>query len=126
MVEVAGIFIYHKDDVLLFKRSNKVRYNGSWSAPGGHIEHNESAADAAKRETFEETMIMISGPIKMIGKFDDGKGKKRYALFAKELDSKVEPVIDDEHSDWGWFNKDNLPSPLAPFIIHGIGEIYAR
>ena len=81
MVKVAGIFIYHGDDILLFKRSNK---------------------------------------------FDDGKGIKRYALFAKELNSKVEPVIDDEHSDWGWFNKDNLPSPLAPFIIHGIGEIYAR
>ena len=30
----------------------------------GHIEHNESAADAAKRETFEETMtagIALSG-----------------------------------------------------------------
>ena len=79
MVKVAGIFIYHGDDILLFKRSNKVRYNGSWSAPGGHLEPNESAKEAAIRETFEETMIMISGPLKMIGKFDDGKGIKRYA-----------------------------------------------
>jgi len=121
MVEVAGILIYYKDEVLLFKRSNKVRYNGNWSVPGGHIEMNESPEGAAKRETFEETMLMISGPIKEIGIYDD-----RFALFSKELSSKVEPVIDEEHDDWGWFNKDNLPSPTAPFVEEGINTIYER
>lgn len=119
MVKVAGILIHYKDEVLLFKRSNKVRYNGNWSVPGGHIEMNESSEEAAKRETFEETMLMISGPIEEIGIYDD-----RFALFSKELDSKVEPVIDEEHDDWGWFKKDNLPSPVAPFVEDGVGEIY--
>ena len=121
MVEVAGILIHYKNEVLLFKRSNKVRYNGNWSVPGGHIEQNESSREAAKRETFEETMIMVSGPIKMVGIYDD-----RYALFSKELDAKVEPVIDEEHDDWGWFETNNLPSPIAPFVAEGIGEIYAK
>tara|TARA_Y100001938_G_scaffold144224_1_gene218419 strand:+ start:480 stop:848 length:369 start_codon:yes stop_codon:yes gene_type:complete len=121
MVEVAGILIHYKNEVLLFQRSNKVRYNGSWSVPGGHIERNESTEGAAKRETFEETMIMIAGPIKEIGIYDD-----RYVLFSKELDSKTQPVIDEEHSDWGWFDKDKLPSPIAPFVEEAIGEIYAE
>ena len=119
MVEVAGILIHYKKEVLLFKRSEKVRYNGNWSVPGGHIEMNENAEEAAKRETFEETMLMISGPIEEIGIYDD-----RFALFSKELDSKVEPVIDEEHDDWGWFEINNLPSPIAPFVAEGIGEIY--
>tara|TARA_B000000609_G_C23811814_1_gene158386 strand:- start:63 stop:434 length:372 start_codon:yes stop_codon:yes gene_type:complete len=123
MVEVAGILIHYKNEVLLLKRSNKVRYNGSWSIPGGHIEQNESSGDAAKRETFEETMIMISGPLNMVGKYQEND---RYILFSKELDAKVEPVIDEEHSDWGWFDKDKLPSPIAPFVVEGIGEIYAK
>ena len=59
MTKVAGIFIYHQDDVLLFKRSNKVRYNGNWSVAGGHIETNESPEDAAKREVFEETQLQV-------------------------------------------------------------------
>ena len=121
MVKVAGILIHYKDEVLLFKRSEKVRYNGNWSVPGGHIEALESPEVAAKRETFEETMLMISGPIKEIGIYDD-----RFALFSKELDSKVEPVIDEEHDDWGWFKKDNLPSPTAPFVKEGINIIYER
>ena len=121
MVKVSGILIYYKEEVLLFKRSNKVRYNGNWSVPGGHIEMNESPEEAAKREVFEETMLMISGPIKEIGIYDD-----RFALFSKELDSKVEPVIDEEHDDWGWFGINNLPSPLAPFVEDGIGIIYER
>ena len=121
MVEVAGILIHYKDEVLLFKRSNKVRYNGNWSVAGGHIEMNESAEGAAKREVFEETLLMISGPIEEVGIYDD-----RYALFSKELDAKVEPVIDEEHDDWGWFNKSNLPSPTASFVKEAIGEIYAE
>jgi len=124
MVEVAGILIYHKNDILLFKRSNKVRYNGNWSVAGGHIEHNETAEEAAKREVYEETMIMISGPIVEMGLYDDGKDMDRYALFSKELDNKVEPVIDDEHDDWGWFNKDWLPIPITPFVLESINEIY--
>ena len=121
MVEVSGILIYYKEEVLLFKRSNKVRYNGNWSVPGGHIEMNESPEEAAKREVFEETLLMISGPIEEVGIYDD-----RFMLFSKELDSKVEPVIDEEHDDWGWFEINNLPSPTAPFVADGIGTIYER
>ena len=121
MTEVAGILIYYKDDVLLLKRSNKVRYNGNWSVPGGHIEQNESPESAAKREVFEETMIMISGPVDKIGTFQEDN---RFMMFAKELEHKVEPVIDDEHDDWGWFNKDKLPTPTAPFVLETIKEIY--
>ncbi len=124
MVEVAGILMYYKEEILLCKRSNKVRYNGSWSVPGGHIERGESAEEAAQREVFEETMIMVSGPLDSLGVYNDGKGTRRYALFAKELNSKVEPIIDEEHDDWGWFHKDKLPSPIAPFIKDGIGELY--
>ena len=123
MTKVAGIFIYHQDDVLLFKRSNKVRYNGNWGVAGGHIETNESPEAAAKREVFEETMIMISGPIEKIGTFQEND---RFMMFAKELENKVEPIIDEEHDDWGWFNKDKLPSPSADFIIETINKIYER
>ena len=66
---------------------------------------------------------MISGPIEKIGTFQEND---RFMMFAKELENKVEPIIDDEHDDWGWFNKDKLPSPSADFIIETINKIYER
>jgi ADP-ribose pyrophosphatase YjhB (NUDIX family) len=121
MIKVAGILIYQGDDILLFRRSNKVRYNGNWSVAGGHIEQNEGPEEAAKREVFEETMISITGPINKIGTFqEDG----RFAMYSRELDKKVVPVINEEHDSWGWFNKDKLPSPLAPYVSESIDIIY--
>ena len=28
------------------------------------------------------------------------------------MDGKPEPTLDDEHSDWGYYDKDNLPRPI--------------
>src|SRR5215475_5051588 len=41
--------------VLLIRRTD----NGSWALPGGAVEMNESVAEAAVRETFEETGIQV-------------------------------------------------------------------
>jgi ADP-ribose pyrophosphatase YjhB (NUDIX family) len=41
--------------VLLIRRTD----NGTWALPGGAVEMNESVADAAIRETFEETGIKV-------------------------------------------------------------------
>jgi 8-oxo-dGTP pyrophosphatase MutT (NUDIX family) len=42
-------------DVLLIRRTD----NGNWALPGGAIEMTESVADAAVRETLEETGIHV-------------------------------------------------------------------
>jgi 8-oxo-dGTP pyrophosphatase MutT (NUDIX family) len=41
--------------VLLIRRTD----NGNWALPGGAIEMTESVADAAVRETLEETGIQV-------------------------------------------------------------------
>ncbi len=42
--------------VLLIKRKNPP-YQGRWALPGGYVNHNEQALDAAKRELAEETHL---------------------------------------------------------------------
>ena len=42
--------------VLLIKRKNPP-YQGSWALPGGYVNQNEQALDAAKRELAEETHL---------------------------------------------------------------------
>ena len=57
LIGVAVIVI--KDDrVLLGKRKNSHGAD-TWAFPGGHLEFNESIADCAAREVFEETGLSI-------------------------------------------------------------------
>jgi 8-oxo-dGTP pyrophosphatase MutT (NUDIX family) len=53
----AAVALVAREDgaVLLIRRTD----NGNWALPGGAIEMNESVAEAAIRETFEETGIQI-------------------------------------------------------------------
>lgn len=34
------------------------------------------------------------------------------------------PKLDHENVDWGWFTKDELPSPLFPKLIDKINKIW--
>ncbi|MDX2205780.1 MAG: NUDIX hydrolase [Hyphomicrobiaceae bacterium] len=52
----ASAAILRGAEVLLIRRGGGA-LQGLWSLPGGHIEAGESAADAARREVFEETGV---------------------------------------------------------------------
>ncbi len=54
--------------VLLVKRKNPP-YQGSWALPGGYVNQNEQALEAAKRELAEETHL-TRVKLKPIGFFD--------------------------------------------------------
>ncbi|HET9604747.1 MAG TPA: NUDIX hydrolase [Gemmatimonadales bacterium] len=65
----AGGIVFRRDDdgqarFLLIRDSY-----GNWGFPKGHLEENESPADAAVRETAEETgltHLILQGPIRVI------------------------------------------------------------
>lgn len=69
------IFVRHKE-------------RSSWELPAGHIEKNESAMEAAKRELFEETGTLNSA-IRAIFDYtvnDNGEVKHGRLFFARVID----------------------------------------
>ena len=50
-----AVVVNEAGEILLIRRTD----NGNWACPGGAIEMTESVADAAVRETFEETGVRI-------------------------------------------------------------------
>ena len=37
---------------------------------------------------------------------------KPSGIFKGDTDGKPEPTLDFEHTDWGYYDKDNLPRPM--------------
>jgi 8-oxo-dGTP diphosphatase len=110
-----GAIILKGNKVLLLKRKVFLG-NETWCFPGGHLEYRESFEDCAKRETLEETGVTIKN-VRFATLTNDifEKEEKHYiTVFIvsdyAEGDAKImEP---EKSSEIGWFEWDNLPSPL--------------
>jgi 8-oxo-dGTP diphosphatase len=57
------------DQSVLLTLRNVPPFKGQWCVPGGHIDPNETAADAVVREVKEETGLDFEG--KFFGAFDE-------------------------------------------------------
>jgi len=56
---VAGCIAKWEDKILLCRRAIEPRY-GLWTVPAGFMENNETVAQAAARETFEEATAAVN------------------------------------------------------------------
>jgi 8-oxo-dGTP diphosphatase len=113
--------------VLLGRRAD----NGLWSLPGGHVEAGETVAEAAVRETFEETGLQV-------------RVDQAFGVYSRPhpyyLDRGTHPVVvafrcsrvggelrlSDETTELAWFAPDDLPADIVPThperIADGCGE----
>ena len=86
--EVAVLcYIFKDDEVLLIDKKTGFG-KGKVSAPGGHIEEGETAAEAAVREVKEEVGLDVSSPVNMGTlefQFADGLSMRGYVFFATEF-----------------------------------------
>ena len=109
---------------LLLKRSDISTQPGTWSIVSGGIDPGEEVLEGIKRELEEETGInsdeidykFFENQLNMSPYFDFyiGTCNKEYNCDLKE----------DENTDWGWFNMDNLPEPLFPTLYSSLVRIF--
>ena len=67
---------------LLFVRRRYEPYAGLWSLPSGFMEYGETPEETARRETLEETGLLVDGPLVALGHVDYTRSKKRVYAFA--------------------------------------------
>lgn len=112
-----GVMIKCKNKVLLCKRSDDLPEHllpSYWSVPSGYVEPNEEIKTAAIRETFEETKIKLNdNDVKFLSAFETFDKTGVFYDYICEIDSEVEPILDFEHSEWGYFSVDEIPSPIT-------------
>ena len=107
------VILDEADRTLILKRPQWIHWGASqWAFPGGKLEGDETAEEAANRETYEETALVV----KDLKQFDIGQDLPVMSYYTREYEGKVK--IDWEHDDWAWVSRDEIESyDLAPQVL---------
>lgn len=114
----------HAREVLLILRGHGP-FKGSWALPGGFVDEYEPAEDAARREFAEETGVVWTGDLTLVGVFGKkGRDPRGWtvatAWLARVGTRQLEPVAGDDAAEVRWHPVDGLP-PVA-FDHHEVIE----
>lgn len=110
-----AVLIIKEKKILLGKRKGSIG-SGTWAAPGGHLEYNESFEDCARREVFEETGLTL-GKVSFLTATnniytDINKHDVTIYMNGEYIDG--EPILKecDKCDGWEWVDINDMPQPL--------------
>lgn len=117
IVKAAGILAVDKNTgkVLLVKRSPLCTHPNTWATVGGGVNPDENnPRDAAVREFKEE--VQPDEPYQLSKKpfFITEDGFVKFYTYLGLFDNKFVPVLNEENTDYGWFDMDSMPEELLP------------
>ena len=101
-------------DILMIRRTD----NGNWAVPGGAIDLGESVAQAAVRETFEETGIeceitgivgIYSDPRHVILYTSNGEVRQEFSIVLTARALGGQPTPSSESSEVRWVPVSEVP-----------------
>ncbi len=125
----AGLVLLRDEKILLLKR-RKAPEAGHWNIPGGKVDHMETAALAAARETEEETGLSI-GSVEFLCLSEKIIPEDRQHWIslmyrATAFHGEARMVEPDKFFEIGWFGADQLPAPLSRFAADAIAALQVR
>jgi len=123
----AGVLVKAKDTgrVFLMLRSPSPNHGLTWGLISGGLDSGEDILEGLKREISEETQI---NPNIIKYNFIHSEEERGGLFYYYEgfTDSEFIPTLDYENLEYGWFEKDNLPSPLYPELHNKINLIWMK
>jgi 8-oxo-dGTP diphosphatase len=106
-IPTVDIIIEIKGKIVLIKRKNPPF---GWALPGGFVDYGESFEDAAAREAFEETGLLLRG-LEQFHTYSnpnrDARMHTASTVFIAQSDDI--PRAGDDAADAGLFTEDELP-----------------
>lgn len=100
-------------EVLLIRRGQEP-FAGAWALPGGFVEPFERPEDAARRELAEETGLVLTSTLALVGVYGargrDPRGWTVSAAYVAMVGGDAPEVLGgDDAQDARWFSVDALP-----------------
>lgn len=125
-----AVMVMKDGKVLLGKRKGS-HGAGDYGFTAGKLEWNESFSDCAKRETMEEAGIEINNIrfLRLVNARSYGEHFVGVGLLADWKSGEPKNMEPTKNEGWGWYDLDNLPSPLykgciSAFEAYKTGEKY--
>ncbi|NRG17599.1 NUDIX domain-containing protein [Rhizobiales bacterium] len=124
-----GVRLAVRDDrgrVLLVRHT----YLPGWYMPGGGVDLGETAADAGKRELFEEAGLEATAPLDLFALYHNRISGRRdhVALFTvsafKETQSAFRPNL--EIAEAAFFDISDLPENVTPSTLRRLDELSGK
>lgn len=110
-----GAIVVKDGKVLLGKRISSHGIE-TWSAPGGYLEFNESFEDAAVRECFEETGVIIKNSVFVhaVNNVFQNDNVHSITIWMRGEYAGGEAMVTEPEKfiEVGWYDPTNLPEPL--------------
>src|SRR5262249_9669923 len=114
----AGCLLYREGpdglEVLLVHPSGNYNRKAPWGIPKGIIDEGEDAEQAARRETWEETGVKVTGPLVELGNIVYVRSRKHVHCFAGPAPEAAPPGAASGGVDPAQF----LPVARARAVIH--------
>ena len=111
---IGGVIVKSEGKILLLRRSEVAgKYPNFWAVPMGHVKSGETSKEGAYREFYEETKLDIDpNSLVYLTTLKDSKYNRILKIYTTELEGQPEPELDEEHSDWGYYDVKSLPHPM--------------
>lgn len=127
---VVDTLVLQDDKILLVKRTGKLLEGGKWGLVGGFVDRDETLAQAAEREVFEETGWKVSN-LTLLAINDKPNRPKEdrqniaFVYICQATEQTGEP--DWESDDIQWYPLNQLPSRENLAFDHADNiELYQR
>lgn len=115
LVRVGVATLIFKDESILFGLRCGSHGKDQWCFPGGHLEFGETPEECAKRETYEETSLII--PEVKLGPwtndyFSESKHYITLFVIAHYAGGAVKLKEKNKFKEWRWLPFNQPPEPL--------------
>ena len=120
------MLFFRDGETLLLRRYRTGWQDGYYSVVAGHVEANETLAQAAIREAREEAGVVIEADdLELVHVVHRRSDEERLSFFFMARAWQGEPfnAEPDKCDDMIWVNIDQLPPNMVEYVAQALGEI---
>jgi len=122
------LVLIKNNKILLSRRYNTGYFDGNYSFPAGHLDGDETLKQAMIREAKEEIDVILDpADLELIHIMNRRiSNNERVDFFFKAKKWQGEPKImeSDKCDDLSWFEFNNLPKNIIPYIKQAIDSFF--